>query len=313
MEDEQKEDEQDQEPKAKPITFYFYNCSREEGNKLMEGLTPYNGVEVLTHKRIERARVQMESPKIEGNLVYGIMRRLRRNIRTKVGSVKQSKSYPVLIKRGQFFIEETYFLYDNSRQVLLYQQNQIGVPCRIFYLYVNQITRGSVAFGPLLTKDAYKMLTSNKMKLHKLKIMKFALPTNAGLFRDPRDKWDKEVIEMATAMGGGSIEIILSARIKGGGKYERFLNQSAVDFALRLVGNINRDEEGGEATFYDIENRCPEVVDLVAGRFKTVVPSDVIEGITQEGQIDSSDIFRIMKERMKKAQPKLDQILARDD
>ena len=307
IEGEQIEGEQNQEPKAKPITFYFYRCSPLEGDNLMKGIALYSGKEVLPDKMIEKAQVQMELPKIEGDLAYGIMRRLRRNSRTKIGNVNRSKSHRVHIGPGQFFIEETYFLYDNRRQVLLYQQNHIGVSCKFFCLYVTQITNRPVEFMPLFTKEALKMLMDDKIKLQKLKIVKFALPTNADLFRDKRNKWDTNMIDMAAEMGGGYLEIILSASIKGASKHDKFLNRHATNYALDLVNNMDPNE-GGEATFYDTESGHTEVVDLVEGRLKSVVSADEVENITQDGQFESSDIFEIMKEKMEIAQSKLDGI-----
>ena len=315
------EDEQDKKPKVRPVTFYFYRCSvLKSGNRMMKGLVSYarqsgqNGSAVLlSDDFIDGYRVQMQSLQIDGNLMYGIMRRLRRDNRTIIGSVKRSQERLIPIKEDEYFIEKTHFLYDNNLEVLLYQHNQVGVPHKIFSKYVSRIINGPINFDYLWTKEAHEMLKGGKIKLKEFKIMKIASPTHTGLYQEEDIGWDKPAMDMMHKVDGQTIIITVLANIRrvGGGQKKRFLNPSSIGLLADFVKNINPHEGGVEATFYDPDSGESKTFNFVTDKFQFKVSSNEVGSIMTGKKLDSSKFFEIMKARMKDSQPQLREILKR--
>ena len=318
MENEQIENEQDVKIKVGPATFYFYNCSvPKSGDRMMKSLASYaaksgqDGSEVLlTDDDIDGYRVQMQSLQIEGNLMYGIMRRLRRDNRTIIGSINRSQERLIPIKKDEYFIEKTHFLYHNEREVLLYQQNQAGVPPKIFSDYVSSLIKSPISFGNVWTQEGYEKLMRGDINLQEFKIVRIASPTNTGLYQEKDVGFDASALDMMNKVGGQTLELTLGANIKraGAAKKNKYLNKTGIQLVKDYVKKMHRSEGSVEATFYDSESGS-RTYNFVEDKFQFKMSSSQVEYVMTEGKLDSSKFFEVMKNGMEEAQPELRKIL----
>jgi hypothetical protein len=176
------------------------------------------------------------------------------------------------LKPGHGLVEKNYFIFYSDRNLLVYQRNTSGSHYSKLQHYINQVTKKSVQFEPILTTDAYERLLADDVNARSVELS-FQKPKDPSLYPDA---WSKDAIDLINSVGG------LSARIKVSvGRSDASLLSKVKNSAVKLA-------RGGLASVARVKvAELDSPIDLILDR---VIATANVE-VDQNGRLDPGSLY----------------------
>lgn len=228
------------------------------------------------------------------------VRKLRDNDLPEVGKLG-TESKPLELKQDQGIIERNCFLFDSSKDILIWQNNMHGCNANIFADIVSQITNSKVILLPIIKKEAYKsLLHKGRLKTKSLEVS-IARPSNLDLYTSD-DPISSKLLEMLEAVGSDSLNITLSTDVRRRDS-KGFLSNFSLSSIPSLLG---LQPKKAKIIVQDEENDIQYPVDLISDRIRATAFVEYENG----KHIPASIIYEAMRQAYHNKKGDLNEIIA---
>ena len=142
----------------------------------------------------------------QGNLIQGVFAKFRHDDLPNIGGSDDTER-PIELDDEEGLIEKNHFLYDCSREVLVFQQNGHGSTVGQFAEYITQAKDVTSVFNPIIQPDAMRRLLSGNTKPVQIELS-VAAPENPALMK--QTAFTKNLIKTMSESGARTINLKMS-------------------------------------------------------------------------------------------------------
>lgn len=212
-----------------------------------------------------------------GKMLRGIFAKFRHDDLPKIGSSGDNSEKDIALSDEEGLIEKNHFVFDKSKQLVVYQQNGHGSTINKFAEYFTYAGGETTVFNPVLQPEAMKRLLQAGNKPKKMHIS-VAYPSNPELLAG--NKFNKNLMKLMTDSGSLNLNIVMSM---GHAKKEYLsmdISKAMTELFDHAVVSIAR---------FDVEDPdgVTHPIDLIADRLK----GSII--VKMDGRYpDTSEVFQ---------------------
>lgn len=145
---------------------------------------------------------------IGGSTYKGYFAKFRKNDLPHIATQNRREESEIDLDEAEGLIEKNYFLFDARYQLLVFQVNSSGLTINAISELITEVSKQTLVFNPVLTKDAAERVINNQHKTKKYELG-FTVPQNPDLY--PADNWSSNLFSMLNGQGGASCTITVNA------------------------------------------------------------------------------------------------------
>jgi len=149
---------------------------------------------------------------VGGSTYKGYFAKFRKNDLPHIANQNRREESELDLGEAQGLIEKNYFLFDSRYQLLVFQVNSSGLSINAISELITEISKQTLIFNPVLTKDAAERVINNQHKTKKYELG-FTVPQNPDLY--PADTWSSSLFSLLNGQGGASCTITVNANPQG--------------------------------------------------------------------------------------------------